>query len=771
LSRIGQDPDGLNSGRASRADPRHRRSAREPRRAPHAPRRHRACAIPAVRRRLPPDRLESRSGRPPDDLDAILPIRSAIRVPPSLPAALALAALLLALAVIAGLGPDASAVMGLVAAAGVIALAGDRLTSALGYAGDTAAGGAAPAGVQVVAGLMLAALAVSAIVTLSDTSALTAFAIFAGCVLLAAATTRRGGPAPAQADWADGARLVVIGAAVLFWVRRTLAPADGADGTIAAWSDYVLHAVEIAQYEHGRAAGAMLMAGEPLVFYHRGTYALPAALAQWLDATPLQSSTAVLLPLGLFVAVVAAAALADRIGGGPLAGWASAAGAIALPDAAAVGLRNGFFGAHWLLFTSPGTGWAVGAALLSMLMLDRWLNGADRRALAAAVLACAATFWLRAHVFLLAAPTLVLLILWRAGQTRPAWGRAGLLALAAGAAGAAAVASIPALREPWLAFSAVDDYLPLVHGTMIPSAYEGLWATLAATLPWSAALLLGALLVLPACLGVLLPAYAVLLVMGARTARLRAIDAAPIAMAVTLVGLTLAAPGTAHGDLSEYQHRGFPLLYMLTLAVCAGLLVRMLAWVARLRHAAPARPVAGGPSRLWSGSAQAAAAALTCAAVVARGGTDPGANAMPWTSVYYPLRPDAGLVAAAGYLRAEARRDERLAVLPPEPDVVLNDAASLLVALSAVPAWIGRVEVQRRTADPHRRGTVEARAAGLRQIGASSDIGQLHQALRERGVRWLVFRGDAAPAWDPADELAAFRAPGVRVYRGEGAHR
>jgi hypothetical protein len=692
-------------------------------------------------------------------------------VPPSLPAALALAALLLALAAIAGLQPDASAVLGLVAAAGVIALAGDRSMAVLGYAGDAAAHGAAPPGVQAVAGLLLAALAVAGIVTVSDASALTGFGIFSGCVVLAAATIRRGARAPARADWADGARLLAIGAAVLFWARRTLAPDGAADGSIAAWSDYVLHAVEIAQYEHGRSAGAMLLAGEPLVFYHRGSYALPAAFAQWLDATPLQSSTAALLPLGLFVAVVAAAALADRIGGATLAGWAAAAGAIALPDAAALGLRNGFFGAHWLLFTAPGTGWAVGAALLSILMLDRWLKDADRRALAAALLACAAAFWLRAHVFLLAAPTLVLLLAWRAAQRRPAWRRAGLVALAAGALGAAAIASIPGLREPWLAFSAVDEYLPLVHGMMTPSAYEGLWATLAATLPLSAALLLGALLVLPACLGVLLPAYALLLVLTARTARLRAIDAAPIAMSVTLVGLTLAAPGTAHGDVSEYQHRGFPLLYMLTLAVCAGLLGRMLAAIAPGRRVASARVGAGGTSRLRAGSIQVAAVALACAAVAVRGGTDPGASTMPWTSVYHPLRPDAGLVAAAGYLRTEARRGERLAALPPEPDAVLNDAASLLVALSAVPAWIGRVEVQRRTADAHRRRVVDARAAGLRQIGASTDIGQLRRALRERGIGWLVVRGDAAPAWDPADDLAAFRAPGVRVYRGEGTHR
>jgi hypothetical protein len=692
-------------------------------------------------------------------------------MPPSLPAAVALAALLLALAGIAGMQPGASAILGLVAAAGVIALAGDRLMAAFGYAGDAAGPGGAPPGVQVVAGLLLAALAVSGILTVSDTSALTAFAIFSGCVVLAAAITRRGGQAPAHADWADGARLLVIGAAVLFWARRAIAPADSVDGAVAAWSDYVLHAVEIAQYENGRAAGAMLMAGEPLMFYHRGSYALPAALAQWLDATPLQSSTAALLPLGLFVAVAAAAALADRIGGGTLAGWAAAAGAIALPDAAAVGLRNGFFGAHWMLFTSPGTGWAVGAALLSILMLDRWLNGADRRALAAAVLACAATFWLRAHVFLLAAPTVVLLLAWRAAQARPAWRRAGLPALAAGAVGLTAIAAIPGLRERWLAFSAVDEYLPLIHGAMTPSAYEGLWATLTAALPWSVALLLGALLVLPACLGMLLPAYALLLVLAGRAAGLRAIDAAPIAMAVTLIGLTLAAPGSAHGDVSEYQHRGFPLLYLLTLAVCAGLLLRTLTGFARGSRGASARPVAGGTPRLPRGATQAAAAVITGAAVAAQGGIDPGTNAMPWTNAHFPLRPDAALVAAAGYLRAEAGRGERLAALPPEPDAVLNDAASLLVAISAVPAWIGRVEVQRRTADPHRRRTVEARAAGLRQIGASTDIGQLHRSLRERGIRWLVVRGDAPPAWDPADDLAAFRAPGVRVYRGVETHR
>ncbi len=693
-------------------------------------------------------------------------------MPTSLPAALALAALLLAQAWLAGLRVDLPLALGLLAAGALIALCGRHLLAAIGAGNGGDAHGVAAPGVQAVTGMLFAALAVSGIVTVTDLTALAGFAVLAGGVAVASlATMARHSDLHSRqrADWADGLRLLVIAGSVLFWARRSIAPGSEVEGAVAVWSDYVLHAVEIAQYENGRAAGAMLLAGEPMIFYHRGAYALPAAFAQWLDATPLQAGTAALLPMGLFAALAAAAALADRIGGSALAGWAAAACAIALPDAAAVGLRNGFFGAHWLLFTSPGTGWAVAAGLLSLLLLDRWLAKADRRLLAAAVLACAASFWLRAHVFLLAAPTLVLMLASKVAMSHRVARHAAGVALGLFAMAAFAVVSIATLRAPWLAFSAVDEYLPLVHRTMAPSAYDGLWDTMVGALPLPAALLLGSLLVLPACLGLLMPAYAVLLALAARFAGLRAIDAAPIAMAASLLALTLAAPGTAHGDLSEYQHRGFPLLYMLTLATCAGLLTRTLA--ALRRRDGPGATSVPGASRLPAPAIHAISAFAMCAAVTLQGRSDPAANQMPWTTSYYPLRLDSRLGAAAAFLRRHASPGDRLVALPPEPEALLNDAAASLVALSAVPAWIGRVEVQRRTANAQRRRIVDDRATGLQQIGASTAIAALHTALDERGIRWLVLRSDTAPAWDPADDLAAFKAPGVRVYRGEGVHR
>jgi hypothetical protein len=40
-----------------------------------------------------------------------------------------------------------------------------------------------------------------------------------------------------------------------------------------------------------------------------------------------------------------------------------------LPDASTYGFRNGFFSFHWLLVTSPGTGYALGIVLTTCSLL------------------------------------------------------------------------------------------------------------------------------------------------------------------------------------------------------------------------------------------------------------------------------------------------------------------------------------------------------------------------------------------------------------------
>ncbi len=666
-------------------------------------------------------------------------------MPPSLPVTPPLVLLLAAPLVMTGARPGPADFLGVVVAAAIVALAGERATTLLA----PRTGAASRVGWHLVFGLVLASLCVAAVCHVGRTSAAVGFAVFTLATIAVALATRRRVPEANPAQWRDALRVTAIVVATLTWARRQLAPFPdpGVDGTLAVWSDFVLHAVEIAQYSNpeGIGAGAMLLAGEPPIFYHRAPYALPAAIAQLLDLPPLHTAIATLLPVGLVVAIVGTALFADRLAGGRTsAGWLAAACALLLPDAAEYGLRNGFFGMHWLLFTAPGTGWAVGACLLSACLALDGLSSGDRRALVLACGLAASALFFRAHVFLLWVPALALLV--AAGSVRD---RPRVRGAAAACVGTAllCVLAVPSLRAEWLAFSAVDEYLPAVHGQMAPTGYDGVYAAAAATLPQPLLMVGAALAVLPATLGLLLPGLASLGVVRRATAGPVRLDAVPWALATAALLLTLFAPMARHGDVSEYQQRGLPLLYLAFVAAIAAGLVRL-------------APRSGPPARARLALSLVAMALATSALL--RVNVDPAMPAPQGLRPYYPLALDAGSAGAAAYIRAHGGRGERIAAVPGEPDAMLNDSAAMLVALTGAPAWVGRAGVQLATAPEARRALIRGRLADLERIAERGG-----EALaRERGIGWVVARPPGACAWASGD--AAFRNDSVAVYRAGG---
>lgn len=679
-------------------------------------------------------------------------------MPPSLLAALPLAALVAAPLAMGGAPLDAGRLIGIAAGAWLVALAGERVSLLLPRALLERSRTSWSATI----GIAVCALVVAGTCHAAGTSATTGFAVFASITVALVVATRHRVAGASGEDALDALRLAAIVGVVLYWARRQLAPLPepGRDGTIAVWTDYVLHAVEIAQYANpgGMGVGAMLLAGEAPIFYHRAHYAIPASLAQGLDLIPLQAATASLLPIGLCLAVLGAALFADRLAGDRrAAGWLAAACVVALPDAAQYGLRNGFFGAHWLLFTAPGTGWAAGLCLASAACAVAAMRESSPRAWGAAFALAAASFFFRAHVFLVWMPALALVACVHVARgSRPGRTtiRAGV-ALAVVALVAAAV--VPGTRAAWLSFAAVDEYLPAVHRTMAPTAYEGVYDAIAAALPLPATLALATLAVLPAALGALpiLPAVAAMRVRH-RHPPAPAGDVLPWAMALVAVLLTLVAPTPAHGDVSEYAHRGLPLLYLAFACATAATLVRLL----------PA-----GSGRAPTSAVPWIAVTALAATMWTNAGRDPAAPIPTGLQSFYPLPLDGALTGAAAFVRAHGAPGERIVALPAEPTAMLNDAASTLVALTGAPAWIGRAGIQLATAPEPRASTIRARLADLERLPAEADAGRVATWSRDRGIGWLVVRAPAAPAWDAGGRGATFRSGDVAVYRVAGGAR
>ena len=222
--------------------------------------------------------------------------------------------------------------------------------------------------------ILLGSLATSLVLLVgcmtTGTLAAKVFLVWSGVVLAAGAWTLRSAP---EAGHRDGLDVLAIAAIAILVVARchdaaSTLPSIQATGIAPVWSDYSIHGTEIAQFgdPHVQTLSSFLLAGQPLVFYHYASYMLPAAAAGVVSLPPWGVATSLLLPYGILLMSLAVYVFArTRLGTVPA--MIVPAALLLIPDASAYGLRNGFFGFHWLLFSAPG----------QRIWLERRVHGAD----------------------------------------------------------------------------------------------------------------------------------------------------------------------------------------------------------------------------------------------------------------------------------------------------------------------------------------------------------------------------------------------------------
>ena len=440
-------------------------------------------------------------------------------------------------------------------------------------------------------------------------------------------------------------------------------------------------------------------------------------------------AASVWLPIGFLAMLGGAYALGERLAGA--AGGIAAIAAVAIiPDASNYGLRNGWFSFHWNLFAHAGATYALGAAFLSLALLERG------KLAASAALAAAALFF-RFHIFILFAPA------WLA--TAVACGiadpmrrrRAGwlMIALLGGGAGTLSLALLHfnfwRVGEPALA-----HFLVFVHTAHEPTAYTGWFAAL--QMYDSDVLTLGAgiALTVVAALG----AFLVLLPVAALVARergaLRPIDAAIAYLAFCWVLLLLFAPTPWHGDPSDLIHRPLVLLYAACVIWTLCLAIRMVR-----------RP-------LWPAALALAIVALPPIALTAGPMSKPK---FAWGVQDDGVRVTPGLVEAAAYLRQHAAPGEVYVASGLSADYATFDISTQLCSMSGVPAFLSRPYFERIKEGP-RRDLVDQRLKAVQSLASVEE-------LRALGVQWYVNTGEKGPPWDPARTAATFKAGSVALYR------
>ena len=562
-------------------------------------------------------------------------------------------------------------------------------------------------------------------------------------------------------DLRDLASTVSIAVVVAVWCRRSasLLPTLRATGLAPIWSDYFIHGTVVAQFGAPLAEGrsSFLLIDQPLVFYHYASYMLPAAVARLVDLPALGLATSVLLPYGILLAALGIYAFVKTIAGQGIALLAPIA-LLVLPDASSVGFRNGFFGFHWLLLTAPGTGYGLGVAFTALTLMAIWRADKRKASLCLGLIITAAIFEFRAHIFILLAPALAMTLLWETDLVRRHARVIASAILVATVTGVVCVAAVPVVRQAWLQFSAFGPFMRVVHTGMSPTAYDGTYQMIEQQYGRASAWIVGFWALIPIALGGLTIALPLALAAAVRRTKWQRFDSFPIWCVAVWLGVVVCAPRAYNGDVTEYQHRAFVLVY-------ATAFVWMLLWLDR---ATQAIRLAWLHSRRVFIFPILVVAALGAAAATSWN-EDLARPHFAWGNRHYGARLDRGLFEAATFVHKQAVIGDTFALIPTDQWTQLDDAATRFAALANVPAYLARAGIQVLN-DQERRASVEQRLAVLKEIETTNNLDAAFLKLRTVGVKFLVALGDRGPLFDPDGSRAAFRTGGATVYRTESEH-
>lgn len=561
----------------------------------------------------------------------------------------------------------------------------------------------------------------------------------------------------APADWRRLAAFALCAAFTYAWCGASAAAYESVRtlGMLPVWSDYFFHGGIISQFGDPRVTGhqSIYFAGLPPTLYHFGSYAVAAALAGMLGQPGLPLALAAWLPLGFLAMAAGACALGERLAGA--AGAIAALAAVAIiPDASNYGLRNGYFSFDWTLFGHAGATYALGAAFVSLVLLDRWSTERVRAALVASGLLALSTVLFRLHIFLLFFPAwtaAAAICSAPAGRPRRVVTWLMLAGLAAGALGLSLGLSY--LRETDPAFwrfhgTALGRFLTVVHTGQAPTAYDGIYADFEVLDEPAYTLAAGIVLAIVAALG----AFVLLLPAAWRAARrkgvLRPIDAACGLLFYCWLLLMLFAPIPWHGDPTDLIHRPFVLLYaaVATWTLCFAL-----------------RALNGSVdllARVWPALALAAVLAWPAVAADAANMIYPKFR---WGARDASAHVPSGLVEAAAYLREHAAIGDVFAAAGLSAEYAPFDVSMQLCALSGLPAYLSRPHAE-MTKDGPRKRIAQARLAAMQHVDAAPDYGSAMRALRALHVQWYLVADASGPRWDPKRARAAFRAGTVALY-------
>jgi hypothetical protein len=633
--------------------------------------------------------------------------------------------------------------------AAIVTLAGEVLLALFGVRSLSA-----PLAAAFVIGSALSSIATMVPTLLWQWPAGMAFLLWSAIVIVAGGLVRLRFDAAGSAIARDVAATASFALFVCFFARHqiTALPTLLQTAVLPSWVDYFIHGNTIDSFGDPAAAGSgdIMLSGAPRVFYHYAPFILPAALSQISSLCGLGLATAILLPLGLLIGMMGLYGVARE--------WASFRVTVlavplvaALPDASTYFFKNGFFGFQWVIFTTPGSAYAIGLAGIAYACLIRWFSGRLFGTLALAALLTLMLILVRVHMFFLAAPAFAGAVV--LDLLAPRW-RAPVVIMIALIATALTLLLVQGIAFDSYAtqFARPFTYILYVLGlgpepyvrTIIDVIVQR-WGKAAAALP-------AALILLFTTLGLWAAAFPLVFSCLGLKSKRAAADVVPVLLCCTYVLLIFWAPVARNGLLDEYKHRHFPLLYAIIALWTVLRLFRLAQEGTWLSKANAARAGASG-------------AAALAAMLVAERNIDPAKplDSLRWAAAYYDVRLDPGVAQAATFIRNHGQRGDIIAVDVSAAHETFFSLATELSSMADMPIYVARTDMEMRRGGKV-AGTVEARLADIKAVETSSDIADAFGILRAHAIRWYVVVRPALPHWDESGGSSRYHSGLVYVY-------
>ncbi len=595
-------------------------------------------------------------------------------------------------------------------------------------------------------GFVVLALPMTALVLILKISPLLALTISAILVLLSshffAIKT-----ASSQKNWLlDIIILLVAASAILFFSKVPISSQVilGKTGTLPVWNDYFIHGATIASLGSPLSLGGNIeFAGNGYQFYHYASFIFSAIFHIFPDISGLALSTSMLLPMGLLFAVLGGYVLAVELSG-RIGGVLALTALLCIPAYAAF-IQSGWFDFYWLLFTAPGSGYAIGVACVACASAGIYLDTKDIKNLFLVMLLLFSLILIRAHMFILLTPALVTMIIvenWLNKLRHPYLMLLSMILFAT-----LALKFFPNLHEIWMSFSKPYKYLNFAQNQMLfhehkIELFKIPFLTIFTQLN----------LILISVLGGYFILYPILALLHARYNGTSAVDILPLLLIVCFLCLMLFSPVARNGDASEYKHRHFVLLYAIiaiyTMSYACNLLEKYV----------------GTKLQQCFGCALAIVIlAISMSLNYLKNPSSPDTKSMPWAGGLHnqPITP--GLIGAASYMATHSRRGDIFSMDASLASGVLSNPIIEVISLSGVPAYISRPELYLKGSECARKITID-RLHRLEKLSKIDNWPEAKKYLQTYGIRWFLVPAGQKIAWDITSKYAVFSNEGISVY-------